>query len=178
MGNSYDKKEFEDFMNLENHSPSDRISYEILERVRRELEPSQGLVFTKLLMIHVFIGIITMMFCPQFNLSLTNNYELFHFFHRQFGQVICMAICGGIFVGSGSIFGGFILKATEISTIFRQPLLYYFSLSSALLSGFMLLGVETYLSLGAAWICGAAVMGYVMMRLSKKVRLLLRLALV
>ena len=164
------KKDFEDFLKADGFSPESKLSEGIISFVRRDLNPPHSLVFMKLLLIQTFVGIITMLFCPQFDMSLTSSYELFHFFHRHFGRLMCMAICGGIFVGSGAIVGAFVLDKPQLKKVSNSPLLYYFSISSIFLAVFLLLGVETYLDISIAWILGAALVGSVMHLVSKKAR--------
>jgi uncharacterized protein YneF (UPF0154 family) len=173
-----DNKDFEEFSKASRPGPKAALSQAILERVRSDLEPSVSLVFTKLLLVQSIVGVMTMLFCPQFNLSLTNNYDLFHFFHRNFGQTICMAICGGIFVGSGAVIGSFLLRKTEMNQVAKRPLLYYFALASVFLSAFMLLGVDVYLEAALAWVAGSWLIGCGVYLTSRSLRLLLRSLLV
>ena len=70
-------------MNSKGVNPPEDLSERILSFVQSDLNPSHKIVFTKLLAIQGFIGFLTLLFCPQFNLSLTNNFELFHYFHHQ-----------------------------------------------------------------------------------------------
>ncbi|MDB9787079.1 hypothetical protein OAB57_03155, partial [Bacteriovoracaceae bacterium] len=106
--------DFQDFLSSKESSPSVTLSKKISSYVKKDLDPSHKTIFLKLILVQAFMGGITLIFCPQFNFSLTNNYELFHFFHRQFGMYICSAICGGIFIGSGAIFASYILKTSEV----------------------------------------------------------------
>jgi hypothetical protein len=117
--------------------------------------PTHKLVFTKLLLIQGFIGVLTLLFCPQFNLSLTSNFDLFHYFHRTFGDKICMLICGGIFIGTGALFAGTIMTRYELSLVRKNSYLYYFALIGILLSVFFMFGAQFYLGALAFWLVGA-----------------------
>ena len=161
---------FLDFMNSEGVTPPDGLSNKLLDYVRNDLNPSHKTVFGKLLSIHVFIGFLTLIFCPQFNLSLTNNYELFHYFHHKFGESICMAICGSIFVGSGALLAVYILKAGEVRKIRESRFLYYFSITSIAITTFLLLGVDAYLNLAIFWFIGAYVGGLVLFEVNRVIR--------
>lgn len=127
----------------------------ILDMVHADLNPSHKIVFFKLALIQCFIGLITMLFCPQFNFSFTNNYDLFHYFHQNFGHSICMILCGYIFFGSGAVFASYILSQSEINKIKRSSFLYYTVLSILAVSSFMLFGADVYLNLLAFWLIGA-----------------------
>lgn len=153
--NKRDEKDFLDFMNSKGVHPPESLSHKILNFVQADLNPSHRVVFLKLLGIQAFIGFLTLIFCPQFDLSLTNNYELFHYFHYTFGTNICMAVCGSIFVGSGAVFAVYLLKPSEIRKIKEFKLLYYFSISIFALSIFFILGAKIYLTLSLYWLIGA-----------------------
>ena len=112
-----DKKDFQDFLNSKGVNPPNELSNKILSFVQADLNPSHKVVFFKLLLIQAFIGFLTLAFCPQFNFSLTNSFDLFHYFHHKFGENICMAICGSIFIGSGAVFAAYLLKSAEIRKI-------------------------------------------------------------
>ena len=110
MKNNDTHEDFKDFQGGGPDLPSQNIRDRINSRVHRLLDPPHGIVFSKLFMIQGIIGFLSMSFCPQFELSLTNRYELFHFFHRNFGAEICMAMCGGIFIGCGAFCAALLLK--------------------------------------------------------------------
>lgn len=165
-----DEKDFFEFMNSTEAKPPEELSDRILNYVRADLNPSHKLVFSKLLGIQASIGFLTLIFCPQFELSLTNNYELFHYFHYKFGETICMAICGSIFVGSGALFAAYLLKSTEIRKIKESKILYYLSISIIALSTFSVLGAQVHLSLAMFWFIGASLGGLIAFELNRVIR--------
>ena len=73
-----DKKDFQDFMNSKGVNPPEELSNRILSFVQADLNPAHKVVFSKLLAIQAFIGFLTLTFCPQFNLSLTNTVIAIH----------------------------------------------------------------------------------------------------
>ena len=74
------KTDFEDFLNDENQiSPSHKMADATMTMIKEEMSPSNVTIFTKLIFVQLATGLLTMLFCPQFNMSLTNNYELFHY---------------------------------------------------------------------------------------------------
>ncbi|MCB0272487.1 MAG: hypothetical protein KDD46_05685 [Bdellovibrionales bacterium] len=140
-------------------SPPEHMQNNILEYVKSELQPSHHIVFSKLIGIHTFIGILTLTFCPQFTMSLTHNQKLYHFFHHTFGASICMMICGSIFIGSGAIFAAYLLNKQEVMLIKKTKWLYYISISMLGVLSFIFLGAEIYLHLFSYWILGASISG-------------------
>ena len=167
----HNKKDFLSFVHNQDHHPSEELNHKVLNYIKNELSPSHKSVFIKLVTIQGFIGFLTLLLCPQFNFSLTNSYELFHFFHHKFGEYICMAICGSIFVGSGAIFASYLLKPTEVKKIKDSKILYYLSISSLSLSSFLLAGADIYLHLAAFWFIGATLSGIFFFEINRHIRI-------
>lgn len=148
--------DYNDFLNSYHKSPA-HLDKKVMLAITKDLNPDHKLVFGKLILIHGFIGFITMLFCPQFNMSLTNNFEVFHYLHQTFGHEICMMICGSIFLGSGAIFASSILTKSEVEKIKSSALLYYTCLSILAVSIFMIFGADVYLKLVIFWLIGAVI---------------------
>jgi hypothetical protein len=163
-------KDFKDFLE-ESHSPSDQMNESILSFVQAELNPSHTQVFLKFGLIQGFVGLLTMLFCPQFQMSLTNNHKLFHYFHHNFGEVACMLFCSAIFIGTGAIFAATLLNKAEIRKIRSSRFLYYLSLTGISIMSFMVLGAKVYLTLTSYWAAGAIVSGVIFFELSYRGRL-------
>ncbi|OUR99693.1 hypothetical protein A9Q84_01320 [Halobacteriovorax marinus] len=163
-------KDFTDFKTSNENRPETILRARVLDFVKNELNPSHTLVFTKLLCIQAFVGTLTLLFCPQFDMSLTNNYDLFHFFHHKFGALACMSLCGFIFIGSGAIFAAYLLKVEEIYKIKQTNNLYYFAISGLSILTFLVLGADIYLDLAAMWFLGAVVGGILMLNINKSIR--------
>lgn len=162
-------KDYNDFLKS-NNTPPKHLDSSILDMINAELNPSHKVVFGKLVMVQGFIGLITMLFCPQFNLSLTNNYDLFHYFHKTFGHQVCMVICGSIFLGSGAIFASYILKERELNKIKNSRFLYYVVLSIIAVTVFLAFGAEIYLNLVIFWLLGAVIGGMFAFEVNRIIR--------
>lgn len=162
--------DYDDFLqdDIKTSTKNDHI---VLEMVHSDLLPSHSFVFMKLTVVQGFIGLITMLFCPQFNFSLTNSYELFHYFHQNFGHAVCMVLCGGIFLGTGALFASSIMTQGEVNRIRNSKFLYYTSLSIVAVSSFMTFGAEIYLDLVSFWMVGSISSGVILFELSRKVKL-------
>ena len=113
MTDPFNNKDYEDFINSEGSMPPQELDTKIISFVRYDLSPDMKIVFSKLLGIQAFVGVLTLLFCPQFELSLTNNHDLYHYFHYTFGTYGCFAICGALFIGSGAIFASYLLLDRE-----------------------------------------------------------------
>lgn len=163
--------DYNDFLKDVSKAPQ-RLDQIVLNNVHTDLNPGHMVVFFKLTLIQGFIGLVTMLFCPQFNFSLTNNYDLFHYFHLNFGHSICMILCGSIFLGSGAIFASYVLTQGEVNKIKSSRFLYYTGLSIIAVSSFMLFGAEIYLNLLTYWLCGAiggGILAFELNRIARKV---------
>lgn len=165
------EKDYHDFIHSKGLNPSKELDNRVLSYVKNELNPSHKKVFFKLLAIHGFIGFLTLIFCPQFNLSLTNNFELFHYFHHKFGGFICMSICGSIFLGSGAIFSSYILTEGELIKIKKTKFLHLLLLSCSFLGVFLLISPYVYLKLSMFWLLGAFSSGVILFEVNSTLRL-------
>jgi hypothetical protein len=163
-------KDYLDFINNEGVEPPLDLSNRVLHLIRSEMKPAHGLVLGKLILVQAFIGAITMIFCPQFSFSLTNNHDVFHFFHHKFGEYVCMIICGTIFMGTGALFASFLMKKGEVQRIRESRLLYYFTISILFMSIFLLMGADIYLRLVLFWLIGSVIGGALMFEVSRLVK--------
>lgn len=170
MNNPKDDNDYQDFLNSKAIQPPQELNTRIQKMVSSDLNPSQKIAFIKLITIQSFIGFITLLFCPQFNLSLTNNYELFHYFHHTYGQNICMMLCGSIFMGTGALFASSILTRSEVRLIRSKKLFLYPVLSMLALPIFLIFGAKLYLSLTIFWLLGASLSSIILFEISFKVR--------
>ena len=161
------KSDLIDFFENSNEAPSNVLDQKVLSLVKRNLIPKHKVIFGKLFLIQAFVGSLVLLFCPQFNISLTGNYELFHFFHRNFGAYVCSAICGGIFLGSGLFFANFILSRGELAAIGKSKFLYPMALSGLFILIFLFLGGEVYLEISLAWFFGSSLFAVVFFELGK-----------
>jgi hypothetical protein len=162
--------DFLDFQKNNNVPAPSAIKEQLLFKLQKELNPSHVKVFFKLLSIQAFVGFLTMLFCPQFNFSLTNNYELFHFLHHNFGARICMLFCGTIFIGSGATLASYILSLNELNKIKNSSFLYYLSITSIAVTVFIFMGAEVYFNLASFWFIGAVSSGVILLKLNRIIR--------
>lgn len=148
-------------MNSKHLPPPNELEDKLLAKIRLKCYPNKKTVFSKLLLIQAIVGALTMLACPQFQMSLTNNNQLFHYFHYRFGEAVCMMICGSIFLGSGALVASIAMNKGEVRMIRRIKALSYFSLASISLFSFLLLGADVYLSAAFFWLLGASTSGIV-----------------
>jgi hypothetical protein len=147
-------KDYNDFTkSYSSQAPRD-ISEGIITMVQNELHPSHKNIFVKLFLIQFFIGMITLLFCPQYHLSFTSNHQLFHYFHHNYGEYICMLICGAIFMAPAMFFAGLIMTRSELKLVIRSKGLHFAGLLSISLGAFFLAGADIFISTSVVWILG------------------------
>ncbi len=147
-------KEFQEFMATSEIEPSKKVSKVIQEHVYRELNPSSAYVFGKLALVHLVVGTITLLFCPQFGLSLTSHMGLMHWL-MQFGSAVCMFGCGVFFLGTSALVASFVLRPEEIKII-RKTQFWQFALLAIVSMGiFLTLGPQAFETLAILWVAGS-----------------------
>ncbi len=162
--------DFNDFQKNNTSAPPLELTVSVLKMVRDDLQPSFKIVISKLIVTQLILGFITLLFCPQFNLSLTSNLGLFHYLHNSFGSNVCMVMCGGIFMGFGAFFVSSVLSESEIKLIRSKSLILYLALSIFVLPIFMIFGADIYKELTYFWVVGATFCGFFMFDLGLKVK--------
>ncbi len=147
-------QEFLNFLNSDYSGPLRDVDDSVLSEIKKLLDPPFSLLLLKLALIHAFMGLATMLFCPQFQLSLTANDEIYHFFHRTFGYYGCLAVCGLLFLGSGSLVSSFLLSRDEVLKINRKSFLFFPLICLISLLVFIGFGAEAFIDTMAAWSLG------------------------
>ncbi|MEQ1665212.1 MAG: hypothetical protein ABL927_07555 [Bdellovibrionales bacterium] len=152
-------KEFNEFASTEGHSVPDGISINILNRVRKQLNPSAWVVFFKLLFIHSIVGTFSLGVCDQFGMSpFQTEFSLSEYF-MKYGHSFCMTMCGILFVSLSVLFASLLLRQEELKILYRNSLLQIFSLAIFSLVLFFLLGADVTISIGFFWLSGAMLGG-------------------
>lgn len=171
MNKDHFQKEYSEFKQQDEIKVPAHLSASILKEVQEDLVPRNTIVFSKLVLTQGFISLITLLFCPQFSLSLTNNHKLFHYFHHNFGPYICMLICGSIFLGIGGLFSSSLLSIAEIKKIKESKVFYYFGLSILALGTLLLFGAKLYFTMTMIWMIGAIVSGVLFFEIGSSLRI-------
>ncbi len=129
MNNPKNEKDYQDFMNGKQVDAPEYLKKNILEYIKKNLNPGFRTVFFKLTLIQAVAGTLTLLFCPQFSISITGSQSLFHIFYGALGIYGCMAICGSIFVGAGAFSVPFILENPELRKIHKYNVVSFSGVS-------------------------------------------------
>lgn len=170
MGN--DKKwedDFVEFLKTESHPVPSAISENILDSVKRDLNPSSWKVLAKLVFIQAFAGTASLLLCPQFGLSFTSSHGLMPYF-MQFGLAACMVACGALFTGISFALASLVLKPEEILKIRSHRVLQVSAISALSLGVFICFGADVIAGFAIAWLAGSILGGIVTLEAGWKFR--------
>ena len=162
-------KEIEEFITAEPVLPPDSITSSIVSLVQRDLNPSPALVFLKLSLIVLFVGLLNLTLCPQFGLSFVRNSGLMEYF-MQFGSSGCRIFCGAFFMGTGILVATIILRPEDNRVLHKSALLQVSALGAVSLLAFVALGGEVYFQAALLWFLGCIVGGLFCLKLGLRVR--------
>ena len=70
------ENDFAEFLATDSATISDAVSERVLERIHADLHPSAIKIFGKLSLIQFGVGLGSLLFCPQFGISLTSSLGL------------------------------------------------------------------------------------------------------
>ncbi len=152
--------EFKEFVETKAEKVPDELSQRILARVRKDLNPSAWLVFSKLLSIHAVVGTLSLAVCDQFGMSPFNlNFSLSEYF-MKFGHSACMVFCGFLFLGLTGFFAWTFLKPEEFVVLKKNVIIQVFLLAVLSAVAFMAFGAQLVLSAVLFWMIGALIGGF------------------
>ena len=146
--------EFTQFQNNEPVEPPRKVSQLIRSKIHELTHPSPWGVFAKILGIHVIVGAITLLVCPQFGIGLGESTALYSLF-QSFGHYGCMAACGAFFVGTSVLTTTSLLNIDEARVFKNHSLIYLAALSSVSLVTFFGVGGEIFIGIAIAWLIGS-----------------------
>jgi hypothetical protein len=145
------------------------LSDSVTGTILNELRPSALKVFGKITFIQFFVGLVTLLFCPQFGLSLTSSMGLMPYL-MKYGESVCMLGCGALFMGASLLSASFLLKPEEVRVLKSQALLQLPLLCTLSLGVLICVGAEIALVLGFVWGVGAVTAGISTLELGWSVR--------
>jgi len=153
--------EFKAFLQAEGAPVPREVSENILNHVRRDLNPSAWVVFAKLLGVHLVVGTLSLAICSQFGLNpFGTSFSLSEYF-MTFGHSTCMFLCGVLFIGLTIVLGQLVLRREELLVLSKKAPLQVFGLSIFSLAALIGFGAEVVLGIGVLWFVGAMLGGLV-----------------
>lgn len=154
-------EDYHDFLNTEETPVPPELSHRVLALIKRRMLPSVSQIFIKLLMLHIPIGILSLLVCDQFGMSpFETNFSLARYF-MYFGHSFCMFLCGLFFIGGSVLISGFILKPHEVKALRKKSYIQSFFLAGISYGSFLMFGAEITLSIALVWLLGAILGGII-----------------
>lgn len=156
-------REFAEFIDAEPAAPSKALDQAVLGMVARDLRPAPWKIFTKLTLVEVAAGLVTLTLCPQFGLGFGSHNALLHHLHAASPPAVFYLLCGVLFVTLGAILGGLVLTRPQIHTISRSRNRYFAGYSLLAYGILVTLGPEVFVASSLTWVVGALignVLGY------------------
>lgn len=136
-------QEFENFLTADPVSPPQALSESILKSVRNDLAISPGYLFAKLFLIHLVVGGLTLMFCPQFGIGpLGGSHGMAHW-TMHWGPKVCAMICGAVFLGGSALVASLLLAKPELAAL-RRHLFAYYGMMVSLSGGGLLIASKIF----------------------------------
>jgi len=152
-------KDFREFTNLEPIQPPHFLSDKILLKTQKKLCPQASVIFSKLLLVHTFVGTLSLAVCDQFGVTpFSTGFSLSHYF-MSLGHGFCMVLCGFLFIGLSVISSWLFLSSDEFRLMRRkspQHLLLLIVMSFLTLKFF---GAEVTWGFASLWFLGAFIGG-------------------
>lgn len=161
--------EFKDFMETSEISVPRQVQDKIISRVHSDLNPSSLKVFRKIALIHVVVGVVSLLMCPQFGVSPLGNMGLMALLMR-FSDTVCMIGCGAIFVGGTALVSSFALRPEEIRILRKTEALQFAVLGILSIGTFLCVGASVAFGLGLAWLAGSLVGGLLSLEIGWAIR--------
>lgn len=164
------EKEFAEFAAAEAVPVPTEISETILNKVSSDLHPSGIRVFLKTAALQTVLGFVTLLFCPQFGISLTSSSGIMPYL-MKYGDSVCMLGCGAVFTSLSLLAASLLLKPEEVRALKERQVLQLGFLVVLSLFAFMFLGGEVALSVAVAWSLGAIIGGALSLEAGWSVRM-------
>lgn len=148
-------QEFCEFVEVEPVVPSSAVDAQIVNRVKRDLQPSLGWLYAKFATIEAGAGVATLFFCPQFGFAPGGHNAYLHALHEQTGFFTFYLICGVLFVVLGAAMSTLLLGYHELKAIRTSKYLYCLIFGVVAFLSFFVAGGEILWLSAGPWILGA-----------------------
>jgi len=154
MNKNFD--DFKFFTDPQNEvSPSDELDRKVLAMTKEA--PAHPVIFGKLLGTQVFVGALTLLICPQFDLGLGKSFQIFRYIHHTLGMEACYAFCGAIFMGPSALLSLRVLKENELDGLGKLWPMHFLLLAATMLVALSFFGTTVSNQLLFIWFFTATV---------------------
>ena len=142
----------------------------VLCYIRSDLRRRHRQIFVKFLAVQAVMGLLTLLFCPQFDLSLISDVELLHYFHHRYGASICALLCGAIFTAPGAVYAAYMFTHDEVQTIKTAGSRSHLAIAALALLVFYVCGADVFSYTTLLWFVAAGMVATLLFGFSLMVR--------
>lgn len=154
--------DFQDFMRGESTAVPQGVTERIFSLVRKDLNPSAWICFSKLFGIHLVVGTLSLSICDQFGMNpFGTGFSLSTYF-MKFGHSVCMSLCGFVFFTLSLLLAWILLSRDEMGVVRKNSWIQLPSLALLSLAVFAAFGAQIFLAIGILWFLGAMASGTLM----------------
>jgi hypothetical protein len=163
-------QDFQEFLSVEEKNPPMILTQQIYQSIHRDLNPSKYRVFSKLALIHGFVGTFTLFFCPYSELYSIESFNIMHVL-MNFGEQVCMLGCGALFLGTSSFVASLLLRPEEVQVIRKARILQISIVALLSMALFMSTGLLLLENLALFWALGSILGGLLTLEFGWALRL-------
>jgi uncharacterized membrane protein YfcA len=147
------EREFLEFANSDPLNPPAALTETIKITVSQDMRTAIWKIFCKLAGMQAACAILTLFFCPQFEIGFTKHDSLAYLVQHseRFGFMI---VCGMIFLGGGAVISPFFLNQAEMKAIKKSTFIYFPTAALLAVMLFYSLGANIYWTLSLPWFLG------------------------
>ena len=165
-------KDYEEFLNSDQASVPAELSQKVSSHVAHLMNPSAGLIFAKMLGLHLVTGTLSLAICHQFGFNpVGTSFSLEEWFMQVGGHHFCMLACGVLFLSLTLLAAGAFLSIEEILVLKRTRLLQTSGLALFSLGFFLAFGAQFALTIGLLWLAGGLIGGWAATEITSRWRL-------
>ncbi len=165
-------QEFAEFIATTPIPPASALDEIIIKRVERDLRPVWWQIWSKLTLVQVVAGLLTLSLCPQFGLGFGLHNEFLHTLHVTTTSPIFYLLCGLLFVSAGATLAGLILPRAAIRAFSQQKYLFFTLYTVLAYITLVTLGSEAFILSSLAWMVGGWLGNLMMFSVVTRLRLL------
>lgn len=147
-------QEYREFLSVNPSTLPQRLSTRVHQNIEASLNPNSFSIFFKLIGIHSVVATMTLLYCPQFGVTLTSGMGLMHYL-AQFGDAVCMLGCGALFTGLSFFSTSLILRPEEVRALRRTKLFQVVALITLSFAVLLCFGAEVLTINAISWTVGA-----------------------
>jgi hypothetical protein len=162
-------KDFTEFSQVDSNTV--KVPESLFVTIKNRLFPSPWVVFSKISVLHLVVGFLSLGICHQFGLNPFNTERsLADWFMTVGGHEFCMLACGIFFMATTFLLSNLWLSLEELETIRRFEWLQSSLIIFVSIAAFYFFGAELVASIVGLWALGAIIGAFISIEGSFRLR--------